>query len=207
MELEAVGDPMGAREVGLRVLRSPDGEEQTTITLFFSLPTGAESQPRGPFYGGEGPWFERDLGIDVSHASLDPHVGSRSPEIGPLYLEDGEELRLRVFIDRSIIEVFANERQCLTVRAYPSREDSNGVAETRGWATQLGAQMQWGADDTQLFFNDMDCEAWQPFGVEMDVATGERRELEGTVYMVSHDGTKSASPCLSFAFERNRVQI
>lgn len=29
------------------------------------------------------------------------------------------------------------------------------VAETQGWDTQLGAQAQWGADDTQLFFNDV----------------------------------------------------
>ena len=48
-------------------------------------------------------------------------------EIGPLYLKDGELLRLRVFIDRSIIEVFANDRQCLTLRAYPTRQDSTGV--------------------------------------------------------------------------------
>jgi beta-fructofuranosidase len=43
-------------------------------------------------------------------------------------LEDGELLRLRVFIDRSVVEVFANGRQCLTLRTYPSREDSTGVS-------------------------------------------------------------------------------
>jgi len=42
--------------------------------------------------------------------------------------KDGEPLRLRVFIDRSIVEVFANENQCLTMRTYPSREDSRGVS-------------------------------------------------------------------------------
>jgi beta-fructofuranosidase len=45
-----------------------------------------------------------------------------------LYLKDGEPLRLRVFIDRSIVEVFANGRQCLTLRAYPTRQDSTGVS-------------------------------------------------------------------------------
>jgi hypothetical protein len=29
------------------------------------------------------------------------------------------------------------------------------VAETCGWDTQLGAQAQWGADDSSLFFNDL----------------------------------------------------
>ncbi len=70
------------------------------------------------------------------------------------------------------------------------------VAESRGWDTQLGAQVQWGADDTQLFFNDMDCETWRPFGVVMDPIAGTRRNLEGTVYMVSRDGSTAASPCL-----------
>ena len=70
------------------------------------------------------------------------------------------------------------------------------VAETRGWDTQLGAQVQWGADDTQLFFNDMDTAAWRPFGVILDPASGARKELDGTVYMASRDGKRLASPCL-----------
>jgi len=70
------------------------------------------------------------------------------------------------------------------------------VAETRGWDTQLGAQVQWGADDTQLFFNDLYTREWRPFGVRLDPSSGTRNELEGTVYMVSPDGTKAASPCL-----------
>jgi len=70
------------------------------------------------------------------------------------------------------------------------------VAETHGWDTQLGAQTQWGADDSQLFFNDLDTRSWQPFGVCMDPFTGARRELDGTVYMVSPNGKWAASPCL-----------
>jgi len=116
MELEVVIDPQKAREVGLRILRSPDGQEQTTISL--------------SMHAWAWPWTsdKRELMIDVSQASLSPDVASRTPEVGPLYLEDGEPLRLRVFIDRSIVEVFANGRQCLTLRAYPNRKDSNGVS-------------------------------------------------------------------------------
>jgi beta-fructofuranosidase len=43
-------------------------------------------------------------------------------------LHVGEPLRLHVFLDRSVIEVFANERACLTSRVYPTRADSNGLA-------------------------------------------------------------------------------
>ena len=116
MELEVVLDPRQAREVGLRVLRSPNGEEQTSITLSmhaWAWPWGSD---------------KRELMIDVSQSSLSPEIASRTPEIGPLYLKDGEPLRLRVFIDRSIVEVFANGRQCLTLRAYPTRQDSTGVS-------------------------------------------------------------------------------
>ncbi len=130
MELEVVIDPKEAREVGLHVLRSPGGEEQTTLTLYMD---GWERDP-----------LARDLAIDVSRASLDPQVLSRSPEIGPLQLKEGEPLHLRVFIDRSVIEVFANGRQCLTLRAYPSREDSTGVAFfARGSEANLVSLTAW----------------------------------------------------------------
>ena len=45
----------------------------------------------------------------------------------PLTLADGEELTLRIFVDRSVIEVFANGRACQTLRVYPQRSDSLGV--------------------------------------------------------------------------------
>ena len=48
-------------------------------------------------------------------------------QVAPLELGPGENLELRIFIDRSIIEIFANERQCITQRIYPTREDSTGI--------------------------------------------------------------------------------
>ncbi len=74
--------------------------------------------------------------------------------------------------------------------------DWSVVASSRGWDTQLGAQAQWGRSDRELYFNDMDVDHWRPFGVRLDPFSGERTELGGTVYMVSPDGTKLASPCL-----------
>jgi hypothetical protein len=74
--------------------------------------------------------------------------------------------------------------------------DERVVAESRGWDTQLGAQVQWGVTDKQLFYNDLDATNWQPFGVLLDPFTGTKRVLDGTVYMVSPDGRWVASPCL-----------
>jgi sucrose-6-phosphate hydrolase SacC (GH32 family) len=45
----------------------------------------------------------------------------------PLALAPGEPLRLRVYVDRSIVEVFANDRQAVARCVYPTRADSLGV--------------------------------------------------------------------------------
>ena len=129
MEIVAVIDPGVAREMGLCVLRSPDGQEQTRISLFQRAHrvTGTSA-----------------LQIDVSTSSLRGDVFARTPEIGPLKLQENEPLRLRIFVDRSIVEVFANGRQCLTVRAYPEREDSNGVSVfARGGEASLVSLDAW----------------------------------------------------------------
>ena len=30
------------------------------------------------------------------------------------------------------------------------------IAETKGWETQMGANINWGSEDTELYFNDVD---------------------------------------------------
>jgi beta-fructofuranosidase len=35
---------------------------------------------------------------------------------------------LRVFVDKSVVEVFVNGKQCVAMRVYPGREDSIGVS-------------------------------------------------------------------------------
>jgi beta-fructofuranosidase len=61
---------------------------------------------------------------------LRPDVRCRAPETAPVYLAPGEPLKLRVFLDKSVVEVFANGRQCAAVRVYPSLADSVGVCCT-----------------------------------------------------------------------------
>lgn len=46
---------------------------------------------------------------------------------GPLPLQVGQDLVVRIFVDRSIIEVYANGRFCQTIRSYPERGDSLGI--------------------------------------------------------------------------------
>jgi len=130
IEIEAVIEPGGAREVGLTVLRSPDGAERTRISFFAPL----HDRRANPGW----------LQIDTAQSTLADDVHGRPPEQGPLALDADEALHLRVFVDRSIIEVFANDKQCLTLRVYPSRADSNGVSLfARGGAARLRSLKAW----------------------------------------------------------------
>ncbi len=67
------------------------------------------------------------------------------------------------------------------------------IATTRGWEVQLGANVQWGKSDAKLYYNDVDTETWTPFTVEHQIFTGERRNLEGSLFTVSPDGSQIAS--------------
>jgi beta-fructofuranosidase len=50
------------------------------------------------------------------------------PEVAPFELPEGAPLSLRVFLDKSVIDVYGNGTQCLALRVYPAREDSVGVS-------------------------------------------------------------------------------
>lgn len=104
LELLLKIDPGTARQCGIKVRCSPDGEEETLI-----------------FYDAD----EKKLKIDTNKSSLTDKV--KTVEGGPFELTEGELLTLRVFVDKSIVEVFANDRQAVMRRIYPSRSDSVGI--------------------------------------------------------------------------------
>jgi len=142
LELAVEIDPGDAQTVGVKVRCSPDGEEQTAI------------------------WYEPAAGtlkIDMSRSTLRRDVTYGSPPFtsyglqraednphpyasfdAPLKLAEGENLRLRVFIDGPLLEVFANDRQCMTQVIFPQREDSVEVrAYAAGGAARLLSGTAW----------------------------------------------------------------
>jgi len=127
MELIAEIDPRNAQVIELKVLRSPTEEEYTRI--LFHPQAGyrfKESFRRRDLRPGR---FEHGtLTIDTSRSSTHPNALARPPEVAPVLLDRNKQARLRVFVDRSIVEVFVNDRQCAAVRVYPEREDSLGVS-------------------------------------------------------------------------------
>jgi sucrose-6-phosphate hydrolase SacC (GH32 family) len=48
-------------------------------------------------------------------------------EEAPFSLKPGEKVRLRIFLDKSTLEVFANGRQCITQIIYPTLKDAVNV--------------------------------------------------------------------------------
>ena len=69
---------------------------------------------------------------------------SRAPETAAVFIAPDETLKLRVFIDKSVVEVFVNGKQCVAMRVYPGREDSVGVSlRSQGQDSELRSLNAW----------------------------------------------------------------
>jgi beta-fructofuranosidase len=135
MELIAEIDTKRAPMVELNVLRSANAEEVTRITFF---------RERGYRDRSRSGRRESVISIDNSRSSILPDVVSRPPESAPVAMNKDEPLRLRVFLDKSVVEVFVNGKQCVALRVYPGREDSVGVSlRAQGQDAQLKSLDAW----------------------------------------------------------------
>ena len=126
MEIIAEIDPKSAPMIELTVLRSPGKEEFTRISFFKQRGYRNWERAVGGFWDQNA--IDSLISIDTSRSSQLPDVLSRAPETAPFHLPPGENLKLRIFIDKSVIEVFVNGRQCVSVRVYPGRADSLGIS-------------------------------------------------------------------------------
>ncbi|MBT5875447.1 MAG: glycoside hydrolase family 32 protein [Candidatus Latescibacteria bacterium] len=128
LELQLRIEPGDAPMVEVNVLRSPGREEYTRIAFF-----------RNRGYRGESL-----ITIDTSYASTAADVVSRAPETAPISLEPEEPLDLRIFLDKSVVEVFANGKQCVAVRVYPERDDSQTISfKSQGVGSQISSLTCW----------------------------------------------------------------
>ena len=136
LELTAEIELKEASMLELNVLRSAGREEYTRIVFY-----GGRGFGRRPAAGnGSATRFC----IDTSYSSLSADVRPRAPETADVFVPANEPLKLRVFVDRSVVEVFANGRQYAAVRVYPSRTDSVGVSlRSQGTETQVRSLDAW----------------------------------------------------------------
>lgn len=104
LELAIELQPGNAGRCGVKVCCSADGREETAV--IWDRAAG-------------------ELQVDTRRSSLGE--GPKVVESAPFTLQPGEPLRLRVFVDKSFVEVFANDRQAVCRRIYPTLADSVGV--------------------------------------------------------------------------------
>jgi len=113
IELRAEVRLEDADEFSITVCESGDGEERTPIR------------------------YTRDSHVEVdrTESSADPR-STKAPERMPVSPVDGP-LELTAYLDGSVLELFVNERHCLTTRIYPTAADADrlSVAATGGTAT------------------------------------------------------------------------
>jgi beta-fructofuranosidase len=100
-ELSLEIDPGSASRCGVKVRASGDGKEETLL-----------------YYDAEA----RELVFDSTHSGSE---GRKVVERAPLSLKPNEPLRLRVFVDKAVVEIFANDRQAISRRVYPTLPNSN----------------------------------------------------------------------------------
>lgn len=91
--------------VGIQFRRSPDGEQLSELIYDYRDATLR---------------LMREKSTETAEVSVDPCECQ-------LALGDGEPLRLTLYLDNSVIEVYANDRVSMTSRIYPSRRDAQGL--------------------------------------------------------------------------------
>ncbi len=67
------------------------------------------------------------------------------------------------------------------------------ISKSFGWEMQVGANVQWGANDQELFFNNVDTATWEAFTVLYNPSSGRSKRIGGPAFMVSLDGKKLVS--------------
>jgi len=105
LEIQVELEAKDAEQIGIKVRRSPNGEEETLI--YYDI-------------------AEEALRVNRMKTTLDRFERSQGIQGGKLELGE-ENLKLHIYLDRSMIEAYANGLRSLTTRAYPSRDDAQGV--------------------------------------------------------------------------------
>ena len=136
IEILATIDPMESRLTTLHVLRAPDRSEYTAI--HFHREAGRDWANRS--------WEVRDsiVTIDTTRSTTSGDGEINEPQSCCFHYRDGEPLELRIFVDRSIVEVFVNGTSACLTRVYPENPDSVGVSiEARGRPARCTRLQAW----------------------------------------------------------------
>jgi beta-fructofuranosidase len=120
MELKINIAPNSANKVGVKVCVSEDGAEETLI-----------------YYDKKA----RMLKVDTRKSGL--KFGRKIIEEAPFELKPGEPMNFRIFIDKSIVEVFINDRQAIARRIYPTLEGTGIKLFSEGGDIDVESVKSW----------------------------------------------------------------
>ncbi len=113
----------------IRVLRSANAEEYTSISIYRQRGNTYFKTIKHPEFGYRKS-HESVVVLDTLHSSRDDDSSRRIPEIQSAYIAPEENLKVRVFVDKSLVEVFVNDRIATVARVNPVLNDSTGVSVT-----------------------------------------------------------------------------
>ncbi len=102
-ELQFDVNPGTAKRCGVKVRAAADGSEETLL------------------------YYDADAKQLVFDSTRSGQYGRQVVEQAPLALQPGEPLKLRVFVDKSVVEVYANDRQAIGRRVFPAHAESLGI--------------------------------------------------------------------------------
>ncbi len=123
MEIEMLFND-ATRDIAVDVLADPEKKEYTRI--IFRRGRGFIDRSRN---GGDNA-KPSVIEIDPTFCCSRPGFSSRIPELKEFLMDKDEPLKLKIFIDRSIVEVFVNDRQWAMLRVWPVLDNSTGVRVT-----------------------------------------------------------------------------
>lgn len=121
LEIAVEIDPCDANHVGIKVFCAPNRIEETIVSYF------ADDKVL------QIDFRKSSLAANLEYVDYDPLI--KQPVItkkgliqkAPFELRKNEKLKLNLFLDRSVLEVFANDRQVISQRIYPTKTESSGV--------------------------------------------------------------------------------
>jgi sucrose-6-phosphate hydrolase SacC (GH32 family) len=129
VELNVTIKPTEARDYGVKVFC--DKDNQNGMEIFYSAD-------------------KKTISVGDGKEATNPYIRSKPYGVAPFELKAGEDLNLRIFIDRPIVEIFINERQAVVHTQLHKPQDveiclysigGDIKADVTGW--KMAAANQW----------------------------------------------------------------
>ena len=129
IELKVTVKPTNATDFGIKLLCDQNNQEALKISY---LPA------------------QKTISLRDEKAETDPGTNTRARGDAPFELKEGEDLNLRIFIDKPLVEIFINDRQAVVQRHFHKPEDvgiclysKGGDIEADVTAWKMAASNQW----------------------------------------------------------------